>query len=151
MTQIPTESEWAILRELDKYFYCDNYQGTPVPALTAFITGLLTITPGGEIDASACGFRARPAMKNLLTRISLCFVVAAAAATTSLTFSPADAHAQARTRIKDIADFEGVREKASLISPVPGGVGPMTVTMLLFNTLRSAERTVGIGGSEPAY
>ena len=65
MTQIPTESEWAILRELDKYFYCDNYQGTPVPALTAFITGLLTITPGGEIDASACGFRARPAMKNL--------------------------------------------------------------------------------------
>ena len=41
-------------------------------------------------------------------------------------------------------DFEGVRQKASLISPVPGGVGPMTVTMLLFNTLRSAERTVGI-------
>jgi methylenetetrahydrofolate dehydrogenase (NADP+)/methenyltetrahydrofolate cyclohydrolase len=41
-------------------------------------------------------------------------------------------------------DFEAVRQKASLISPVPGGVGPMTVTMLLFNTLRSAERTVGI-------
>jgi methylenetetrahydrofolate dehydrogenase (NADP+) / methenyltetrahydrofolate cyclohydrolase len=41
-------------------------------------------------------------------------------------------------------DFEGVRQKASLISPVPGGVGPMTVTMLLFNTLRSAERSVGI-------
>ena len=41
-------------------------------------------------------------------------------------------------------DFEGVRQKASLIPPVPGGVGPMTVTMLLFNTLRSAERTVGI-------
>jgi methylenetetrahydrofolate dehydrogenase (NADP+) / methenyltetrahydrofolate cyclohydrolase len=41
-------------------------------------------------------------------------------------------------------DFEGVRQKASLISPVPGGVGPMTVTMLLFNTLRSAERSVGV-------
>lgn len=41
-------------------------------------------------------------------------------------------------------DFEGVREKASLITPVPGGVGPMTVTMLLYNTLRSAERSVGI-------
>ncbi len=54
-------------------------------------------------------------------------------------------------RIVGDVDFEGVREKASLISPVPGGVGPMTVTMLLFNTLRSAERTVGIGGSEPAY
>ncbi len=41
-------------------------------------------------------------------------------------------------------DFAGVSRKASLISPVPGGVGPMTVTMLLFNTLRSAERGVGI-------
>jgi len=41
-------------------------------------------------------------------------------------------------------DFPGVSAKASLISPVPGGVGPMTVTMLLFNTIRSAERCVGI-------
>ena len=38
-------------------------------------------------------------------------------------------------------DFEGVREKASYITPVPGGVGPMTVTMLLANTITSAERT----------
>ena len=47
-------------------------------------------------------------------------------------------------RIVGDVDFEGVRHKASLISPVPGGVGPMTVTMLLYNTLRSAERSVGI-------
>lgn len=37
-------------------------------------------------------------------------------------------------------DFAGVAEKASHITPVPGGVGPMTVTMLLFNTIASAER-----------
>jgi methylenetetrahydrofolate dehydrogenase (NADP+)/methenyltetrahydrofolate cyclohydrolase len=37
-------------------------------------------------------------------------------------------------------DFAGVSEKASLITPVPGGVGPMTVTMLLYNTAASAER-----------
>jgi methylenetetrahydrofolate dehydrogenase (NADP+) / methenyltetrahydrofolate cyclohydrolase len=37
-------------------------------------------------------------------------------------------------------DFEGVRQKASYITPVPGGVGPMTVTMLMVNTLTSAER-----------
>jgi len=37
-------------------------------------------------------------------------------------------------------DFEGVKHKASWITPVPGGVGPMTVTMLIENTLRSAER-----------
>ena len=47
-------------------------------------------------------------------------------------------------RITGDVDFAGVATKASLISPVPGGVGPMTVTMLLFNTLRSAERRVGI-------
>jgi methylenetetrahydrofolate dehydrogenase (NADP+) / methenyltetrahydrofolate cyclohydrolase len=38
-------------------------------------------------------------------------------------------------------DFEGIREKASLVTPVPGGVGPMTVTMLLVNTIASATRS----------
>jgi methylenetetrahydrofolate dehydrogenase (NADP+)/methenyltetrahydrofolate cyclohydrolase len=38
-------------------------------------------------------------------------------------------------------DFDGVSEKASYITPVPGGVGPMTVTMLLANTIASAERS----------
>ncbi len=37
-------------------------------------------------------------------------------------------------------DFEGVSEIASYITPVPGGVGPMTITMLLQNTLDSAEK-----------
>ena len=38
-------------------------------------------------------------------------------------------------------DFEGVRQVAGYITPVPGGVGPMTITMLLVNTLEAAERT----------
>ena len=37
-------------------------------------------------------------------------------------------------------DFAGVQEVASYITPVPGGVGPMTITMLLMNTIESAER-----------
>lgn len=37
-------------------------------------------------------------------------------------------------------DFENVSKKASLISPVPGGVGPMTITMLLQNTITSAKK-----------
>jgi methylenetetrahydrofolate dehydrogenase (NADP+)/methenyltetrahydrofolate cyclohydrolase len=37
-------------------------------------------------------------------------------------------------------DFEGVKAVAGWITPVPGGVGPMTIAMLLFNTLASAER-----------
>jgi methylenetetrahydrofolate dehydrogenase (NADP+)/methenyltetrahydrofolate cyclohydrolase len=37
-------------------------------------------------------------------------------------------------------DFDGVKQVASHITPVPGGVGPMTITMLLVNTLEAAER-----------
>jgi methylenetetrahydrofolate dehydrogenase (NADP+)/methenyltetrahydrofolate cyclohydrolase len=37
------------------------------------------------------------------------------------------------------ADFDSIREKAKAITPVPGGVGPMTVTMLMANTIRAAE------------
>lgn len=40
-------------------------------------------------------------------------------------------------------DFEGIKEKASFITPVPGGVGPMTTTMLLYNTVESAKRAAG--------
>jgi methylenetetrahydrofolate dehydrogenase (NADP+)/methenyltetrahydrofolate cyclohydrolase len=43
-------------------------------------------------------------------------------------------------------DFEGVRHVASHITPVPGGVGPMTITMLLVNTIEAAEHTAGLLG-----
>jgi methylenetetrahydrofolate dehydrogenase (NADP+)/methenyltetrahydrofolate cyclohydrolase len=42
-------------------------------------------------------------------------------------------------------DFGPVAEVASMITPVPGGVGPMTIAMLLANTVRSAERVAGLG------
>jgi methylenetetrahydrofolate dehydrogenase (NADP+)/methenyltetrahydrofolate cyclohydrolase len=40
-------------------------------------------------------------------------------------------------------DFAAARERAGFITPVPGGVGPMTITMLLVNTLEAAERAAG--------
>ncbi len=40
-------------------------------------------------------------------------------------------------------DFDGVKEKASAITPVPGGVGPMTITMLMLNTLQAAKFAIG--------
>jgi len=40
-------------------------------------------------------------------------------------------------------DFEAVKEKAAAITPVPGGVGPMTITMLMMNTLKSAKMAAG--------
>ncbi len=42
-------------------------------------------------------------------------------------------------RLVGDVDFEAVKEKVSLITPVPGGVGPMTITMLMFNTVQSAK------------
>ena len=41
-------------------------------------------------------------------------------------------------------DFEAVKEKASAITPVPGGVGPMTITMLMMNTVKSAKVHAGL-------
>ena len=41
-------------------------------------------------------------------------------------------------------DYDAVSQKASAITPVPGGVGPMTITMLLYNTIWSAKRTHGL-------
>lgn len=38
-------------------------------------------------------------------------------------------------------DFENVKDKCSYITPVPGGVGPMTITMLMYNTITAAERS----------
>jgi methylenetetrahydrofolate dehydrogenase (NADP+)/methenyltetrahydrofolate cyclohydrolase len=45
-------------------------------------------------------------------------------------------------RLVGDVDFEGVRQKASYISPVPGGVGPMTITMLVHNTIQAAKRSL---------
>jgi len=47
-------------------------------------------------------------------------------------------------RLVGDVDFDAMKEKASAITPVPGGVGPMTVTMLLLNTVEAAERKAGI-------
>lgn len=41
-------------------------------------------------------------------------------------------------------DFEGVKQVAGYITPVPGGVGPMTITMLLANTLDSAQQALAV-------
>ncbi|HIE03157.1 MAG TPA: bifunctional 5,10-methylene-tetrahydrofolate dehydrogenase/5,10-methylene-tetrahydrofolate cyclohydrolase, partial [Candidatus Latescibacteria bacterium] len=47
-------------------------------------------------------------------------------------------------RLVGDVDFDSVKEKASAITPVPGGVGPMTITMLLRNTVDAAKRAHGI-------
>lgn len=53
-----------------------------------------------------------------------------------------DANAKRGYRLVGDVDFEAVQSKASHITPVPGGVGPMTVTSLLMNTLKAADNSV---------
>ena len=48
-----------------------------------------------------------------------------------------------KTRTVGDVEFEGVREVAGWVSPVPGGVGPMTVATLLSNVVEAAERRAG--------
>ena len=50
-----------------------------------------------------------------------------------------DAGKKAGFRLVGDVDFEGVSRKAGLITPVPGGVGPMTITMLLYNSVESSK------------
>lgn len=45
-------------------------------------------------------------------------------------------------RLVGDADFEDIKEKSSFVTPVPGGVGPMTITMLMYNTLEAAENRI---------
>jgi len=54
-----------------------------------------------------------------------------------------DASRKRGYRLVGDADFAGLRDKAALITPVPGGVGPMTITMLLHNTVAAARRHAG--------
>jgi len=49
---------------------------------------------------------------------------------------------EGRARLCGDVDFDAVKEKASAITPVPGGVGPMTITMLMLNTLNAAKRGI---------
>jgi methylenetetrahydrofolate dehydrogenase (NADP+)/methenyltetrahydrofolate cyclohydrolase len=61
-----------------------------------------------------------------------------------------DATRKSGSRLVGDVDYEGVVAKASAVTPVPGGVGPMTIAMLLANTLRAAQYTAGVmdGGLE---
>jgi methylenetetrahydrofolate dehydrogenase (NADP+)/methenyltetrahydrofolate cyclohydrolase len=55
-----------------------------------------------------------------------------------------DATKKSGFRLVGDTDFDAIKEKAEAITPVPGGVGPMTVTMLMVNTVRAAEMQSGL-------
>jgi methylenetetrahydrofolate dehydrogenase (NADP+) / methenyltetrahydrofolate cyclohydrolase len=59
------------------------------------------------------------------------------------------AAANGRTRLIGDVDFEAARQVAGYITPVPGGVGPMTIACLLANTLKAARRQIALADQKP--
>jgi methylenetetrahydrofolate dehydrogenase (NADP+) / methenyltetrahydrofolate cyclohydrolase len=55
---------------------------------------------------------------------------------------------EGKTRLVGDVDFAGVSQVAGAITPVPGGVGPMTIAVLLRNTLVAAHRNMGLAFDE---
>jgi methylenetetrahydrofolate dehydrogenase (NADP+)/methenyltetrahydrofolate cyclohydrolase len=51
---------------------------------------------------------------------------------------------EGKAKLRGDVDFDAVKEKAAMITPVPGGVGPMTITMLMLNTLKAAKAAAGL-------
>jgi methylenetetrahydrofolate dehydrogenase (NADP+)/methenyltetrahydrofolate cyclohydrolase len=51
---------------------------------------------------------------------------------------------EGKAKLAGDVDFDGVKEKAGAITPVPGGVGPMTITMLMMNTVKAAKVAAGV-------
>jgi methylenetetrahydrofolate dehydrogenase (NADP+)/methenyltetrahydrofolate cyclohydrolase len=123
-----------------------NLVGKPLAAL------LIQKAPGGNATVTIC----HTATKDLASHTRMADIIVAAAgvvnAITADMVKPGavvidvgtnrvdDATKRAGYRLVGDVDFEAVKEVASAITPVPGGVGPMTVTMLLANTVEAAER-----------
>jgi methylenetetrahydrofolate dehydrogenase (NADP+)/methenyltetrahydrofolate cyclohydrolase len=57
---------------------------------------------------------------------------------------PAPEKGEGKSRLVGDVDFEGAEKAAGAITPVPGGVGPMTIALLMANTLVSASRAAGV-------
>jgi methylenetetrahydrofolate dehydrogenase (NADP+)/methenyltetrahydrofolate cyclohydrolase len=123
-----------------------NIVGKPLAAL------LVQPVPGADATVTICHSRTRDLRSH--TRRADILVVAAGRARmiTADMVKPgavvvdvgvnrvADPGAEGGARLVGDVDFEGVRRVAALITPVPGGVGPMTIAMLLTNTVRAATR-----------
>jgi methylenetetrahydrofolate dehydrogenase (NADP+)/methenyltetrahydrofolate cyclohydrolase len=125
-----------------------NIVGKPMAAL------LIQDRPGGNATVTVCHRHTR----NLASHLKRADIVIAAAGRPALITGDMlksgsvvidvgvsridDPSASRGYRLVGDVDFESARRVASLITPVPGGVGPMTIAMLLANTLKAAKRTL---------
>ena len=116
---------------------------------------LIQKAPGGNATTTVCHSRTA----DLAAKTREADIVVAAAGVTELIdgsmvkdgavvidvgVNRVDADTEKGYELVGDVDFESVREKAAAITPVPGGVGPMTITMLLYNTVKAASQQADV-------
>lgn len=123
-----------------------NIVGKPMAAL------LMQSGPGGDATVTVCHSRTRDLAAHTRRADILIAAIGRPRMITADMVKPdavvidvgvnriPDATRKSGTRLVGDVDFEAVRQVASLITPVPGGVGPMTIAMLLANTARAARQ-----------
>jgi methylenetetrahydrofolate dehydrogenase (NADP+)/methenyltetrahydrofolate cyclohydrolase len=123
-----------------------NIVGKPMAALM--------IQPGADATVTVCHSRTRDLAAHTRRADILVAAIGRARFITADMVKPgavvidvginrvADPTAKNGYRLAGDVDFDGVSQVASLITPVPGGVGPMTIAMLLANTIRAARATL---------
>ncbi len=127
-----------------------NIVGKPMAAL------LVQGRPGGDATVTVCHSRTRDLAVHTKRADILIAAIGRAEMITGDMIKPgavvidvgmntkSDASKIKGTRLCGDVHFESAADVASKITPVPGGVGPMTIAMLLRNTVRAAERTVAV-------
>ncbi|MDR0260770.1 MAG: bifunctional methylenetetrahydrofolate dehydrogenase/methenyltetrahydrofolate cyclohydrolase FolD, partial [Comamonas sp.] len=113
-----------------------NIVGKPMAMMLLAANATVTITHSGTADLAAMTRQA----DIIVAAVGKVNVLTADMVKPGAVVIDVGMNRNAEGKLCGDVDFEGVKEVAGYITPVPGGVGPMTITMLMVNTLESAER-----------
>ena len=113
-----------------------NIVGKPMAMMLLAANATVTITHSGTADLAAMTRQA----DIIVAAVGKVNVLTADMVKPGAVVIDVGMNRNAEGKLCGDVDFDGVKEVAGYITPVPGGVGPMTITMLMVNTLESAER-----------
>ena len=116
-----------------------NIVGKPMAMMLLTANATVTITHSGTADLAAMTRQADV----IVAAVGKVDVLTADMVKPGAVVIDVGMNRNAEGKLCGDVDFNGVKEVAGYITPVPGGVGPMTITMLLVNTMESAERSAG--------
>ncbi|MGB6097599.1 MAG: bifunctional methylenetetrahydrofolate dehydrogenase/methenyltetrahydrofolate cyclohydrolase FolD [Comamonas thiooxydans] len=113
-----------------------NIVGKPMAMMLLAANATVTVTHSGTADLAAMTRQA----DIIVAAVGKVDVLTADMVKPGAVVIDVGMNRNAEGKLSGDVDFNGVKEVAGYITPVPGGVGPMTITMLLVNTMESAER-----------